>query len=312
MEVTGRTALLLIWWAVLVSCSSDDQTVSNEPDPAPTIESFDGRSTSSFGDVDYRLFYVSNLEGTTNVIHVSRGGNGLGDDRSSLMPYVEAYVEAGYVVLQIDHRFAGSDIEQIAQFRGEEIRFIAGRVANNQLDFGPFPGSIDGSAQGFAGHSGGCMEGLMAAGTTMTHGDYTVPQLKALYCMSPAGFDPDQFGIVQNPPGYSDVLSATAIFLIMGEQEKNINGPGVFMANDWRLQPFDAMNAEAPRYQAFAAGNRTEHLDIRGENEEIREYNIANSLALFDTYLKDRSRQDEVGNLELPENNDIELSVKGL
>jgi len=312
MEVTGRIALLLIFWTILVSCSSDDQSVSNEPDPAPSIESVDGRLSSPFGEVDYRVFYVNNVEGTTNVIHVSRGGNGLGDDRSSLMPYVEAYVEAGYVVVQIDHRFAGSDIEQIAQFRGEEIRFMAQQVADKQLDLGSFPGSIDGSAQGFAGHSGGCMEGLMAAGTDMTHGDYTVPQLKALYCMSPAGFDPDQFGIVQNPPGYGDVLSTTTIFLILGEQEKNINGPGAFMAADWRLQPFGAMNADAPRYQALAIGNGTEHLDIRGENEEIQEYNIANSLALFDTYLKDRNRQDEIGTLELPENNEIELTVKGL
>jgi len=301
-------------WLFFLSCGNGDQSVNSDPDPvpAPTVESFDGRSSSSFDDVDYRVFYLSGFEDTTNVIHVSRGGNGLGDDRSSLMPYVEAFVEAGYVVLQIDHRFAGSDIEQIAKFRGEEIRFIAGQVARNQLDFGSFPGSIDGSTQGFAGHSGGCMEGLMAAGTKMTHGDYSVTQLKAVYCMSPAGFGPDQFGIVQNPPGYSDVLSTTAIFLILGEEEKDINGPGTFMATDWRLQPFDAMNADAPRYQAFAAGKRTEHLDIRGENEEIQEYNIANSLALFDTYLKHRNRQDEVGNLGLPENNEIELSIKGL
>jgi len=311
MEVTGRVALSLIFWTILVSCSSDDQSVSNEPDPAPSIESVDGRLSSPFGELDYRVFYLSNFEGTTNVIHVSRGGNGLGDDRSSLMPYVEAYVEAGYVVVQIDHRFAGSDIEQIAQFRGEEIRFMAQQVADKQLDLGSFPGSIDGSAQGFAGHSGGCMEGLMAAGTDMTHGDYTVPQLNALYCMSPAGFDPDQFGIVQNPPGYGDVLSTATIFLILGEQEKDINGVGTFMANDWRLQPFDAMNAEGPRYQALATSPRTEHLDIRGENEEILEYNIANSLALFDTYLKDRNRQDDIGNLELPENNEIELTAKG-
>lgn len=300
-------AILTVFWLVSVSCGSDAEQA-----PAPTIASYDGRASSSFGDVDYRLFYPSTFEGTTNVIHVSRGGNGLGDDRSSLMPYVEAFVQAGYVVLQIDHRFAGAEIQRIARYRGEEIRFIAGQVANNQLDSGPFQGSIDGSVQGFAGHSGGCMEGLMAAGTTMTHGDYRVPQLRALYCMSPAGYEPDQFGIVQNPPGYGDVLSTTAIFLIMGEQEKDVNGPGAFMADDWRLQPFDAMNAEAPRYQAFARGERTGHLDVRGENEEIREYNIANALAFFDTYLRDANRQDEVGNLELPESNPIELTVKGL
>lgn len=301
--------VLLIFCLTFSSCSKDDDIVGPSPDQNVTIKSHDSSIEAPFGDLDYRVYYPEELTNETYVIHVSRGGNGIGDDRGALSEYVKAYVQEGYLVVQVDHRFAGSVIEQIAQFRGEEIQFIGQQVAQGNLDYGGFKGSIDGTKQGYAGHSGGCMEGLMAAGTEMTHGSYHVQQIKAVYGMSPAGYNPDQFGITQNPNGYSQVKEA-AVFVIIGEEEKDINGPGTFMAEDWRLQAFESMNTNGPRFQALVKGDNSDHMDIKGENSEVQKYNINNSLALFDMYLRGNDRSNDIGNLSLPASNEIELSEK--
>lgn len=294
----------------LTSCSKDDESTPTPTTPIVyTMMSFDGTETASFGTLPYRVYFPKELTGQTNVIHVSRGGNGLGDDRGQLLPYVERYVQKGYVVIQIDHRFAGNNVNTIAQYRGEEIKFMAEKVANGTLNYGTFTGTVDGSKQGFAGHSGGCMEGLEVAGVTMTHGNYYVPQVKAVYGISPAGNSPDQFGITSN--GFNGI-GTTAIFVILGEQEKDVNGGGTFMATDWRLQAYSGMNTNGPRYQTFARGANTNHLDIPTDNADIQKYNLDNSEAFFDTYVKGIDRKSEIGNKSIPPNNVMEKSSKGL
>jgi hypothetical protein len=295
---------------LLTSCSKDDETTATPTQPTVfTMQSLDGTETASFGTLPYRVYFPKELTGQTNVIHVSRGGNGLGDDRGQLLPYVERYVQKGYVVIQIDHRFAGNNVNTIAQYRGEEIKFMAEKVASGTLNYGTFAGTIDGSKQGFAGHSGGCMEGLEVAGVTMTHGNYYVPQVKAVYGISPAGNNPDQFGITSN--GFHGI-GTTAIFVILGEQEKDVNGTGTFMATNWRLQAYEGMNTSGPRYQTFVKGSNTTHTDIPTDNADIQKYNLDNSEAFFDTYVKGVVRKSEIGNKSIPPNNVIEKSSKGL
>jgi len=300
--------LMLLIFLFLISCSKDDTPNPTQP-TTYTMLSFDSTVTASFGNLPYRVYFPKELTGQTYVIHVSRGGNGLGDDRGQLLPYVERYVQKGYVVVQIDHRFAGNDANLIAQYRGEEIKLIAEKVANGTLSYGTFAGTVDGSKQGFIGHSGGCMEGLEVAGVTMTHGDYYVPQVKAVYGMSPAGNNPDQFGITSN--GFNGI-GTTAIFVILGEQEKDVNGTGTFMATNWRLQAYNGMNTNGPRYQTFVKGSNTTHMDIPTDNPDIQKYNLDNSEAFFDTYVKGIDRKSEIGNKSLPPNNIIEKSNKGL
>ncbi len=291
----------------LASCSTESETT---PAPATfTIQSFDGIVAASFGNLPYRVYYPKELMEETFVIHVSRGGNGLGDDRGQLLPYVERYVQHGYVVVQIDHRFAGNNVNAIAQFRGEEIKVVAEEVAGGTLNYGTFAGTVDGSSQGFAGHSGGCMEGLEVAGVTMTHGNYHVQQVKAVYGMSPAGNNPDQFGITSN--GF-DGIGTTAVFLILGEQEKDTNGAGVFMAVDWRLQAYDGMSANGPRYQTFVKGANTMHTDIPTDNAAIQQFNLDNSEAFFDTFVRGMDRKSEIGTKSTPPNNTLEQKNKGL
>lgn len=274
-------------------------------------QSIDGNISCPFGSLPYRVYYPENFSGTTCVIHVSRGGNGLGDDRGQLLSYVDHYVNNGYVVVQVDHRFAGSNIEQIAQFRGEEIKCICENVVDNNLNYGNFQGTIDIENQGYAGHSGGCMEGLEAAGTIMTHGNYYVPQIKAVFGMSPAGYLPDQFGIVNSPSGFSNIQQ-TAVFVVIGEQEKDVNGAGGFMATDWRLQTYDSMTEVGPRFEAYIMGDNTNHIEISGDNLSIRQFNLDNSKVFFDTYLKNMNQVSQIGTLSIPPNNELVFSTKGL
>lgn len=302
-----------ILWLLMAcgyACSESVEPVPPGPGDQFTRASHDGSLAAPFGSLDYRVFYPVEFSDSTHLIHVSRGGSGLGDDRSELLSYVDAYVQAGYVVLQLDHRFAGRDIEQIAQYRGEEISFAAQQVAAGQVDYGNFEGTVIPEAQGYAGHSGGCMEGLMAAGTGMSHGDYLAPEIKAVYGMSPAGDDPDQFGIEPPPGGFAQVCT-TAIFVIVGEEEIDINGPGTFMAEGWRLQAYTNLNDDGPRYQAVVRGDDTDHSDVAGANPDIETYNIANSLALFATYLRQEGRAADIGNLSLPPANQVDFSQKG-
>lgn len=302
---------MLLFLLTLVCCfSCEDEELSFDPNYPYTIEWYDGEVSSPLGDLAYRVYYPVEFKENTHVIHVSRGGTGLGDDRGGLLLYIEAIVQAGYVVVQVDHRFAGHDAENITKFRGQEIRFIATKIKNEELFFGDFKGTIDPAHQGFIGHSAGCMEGLMAAGTEMTHGNYFVPEIKAVYGISPAGFFPDQFGISRNPNGYS-YINETAVFLAIGQQEISVNGVGRFMAPEWRLQPFKAMNEDGSRWQAIVKGENTSHRDMNNGNESILRYNTANAIALFDTYLKGIDRKSEIGALNLPEENNVELINKG-
>jgi len=293
----------------LICCAGVNRSGGGNLDQNPAIASHDASLEAPFGDLAYRVYYPAHATETTYVIHVSRGGNGRGDDRGHLLSYVETYVRDGYVVVQVDHRNARWSGERIARFRGEEIRFMARQVERGNLDYGDFKGRVDGTKQGFAGHSGGCMEGLMAAGTQMTHGNYRAPQIKAVYGISPAGYKPDQFGISQNPGGYSRI-GATAVFVVVGEQELDINGPGRFMQDGWRLQAFAAMNVKKPRFQAVVMGDHTDHIDVAGRNRQVQRYNFANSLALFDTFVRGQDRRADIGKLSPPESNRIELKTK--
>jgi len=292
----------------LAGCGGDGNTPPEQGEYS--VATHDATVQAPFGPLDYRVYYPDGLTGTTHLIHVSRGGNGLGDDRVALPAYVDALVRDGYVVLSVDHRFAGNDVERIAELRGEEIQFMASEVTRGGLDYGGFTGGVEALNQGFLGHSGGCMEGLMAAGTDMTHGNYTAPNIRALYGISPAGFDPDQFGIAQAPVGYSQI-GAAWIFVVVGEQEKDRNGLGAFKAQDWRLQAFDAMNTAAPRFEAFVQGDATGHGDVNADNPDIAAYNTANALALFDTVLRGADLRDSVGRLALPPENPVRLRSKG-
>lgn len=303
----GKLFLLLGFFITLTSCSTDGDTTPQKP-IIYTMQSFDGTLTASFGNLPYRVYYPKELTDQTYVIHVSRGGNGQGDDRGQLLPYVERYVQNGYVVIQIDHRLAGTDVNLIAQYRGEEIKFVAGKVADGSLSYGTFAGTVDGSKQGYCGHSGGCMEGLEAAGVTMTYGNYLVPQIKAVYGISPAGNSPDQFGITSS--GFNGI-GTTAIFVVLGEQEKDVNGTGTFMATDWRLQAYQGMNTTGPRYQTFVKGTNTTHTDIPTDNPDIQKYNLDNSEVFFDTYVRGIDRKTEIGNKSTPPNNQLEKLTKG-
>lgn len=301
--------LNLIFVMLCASCTSNDSvTDSDTTEPYP-VRSFDSSIIAPFGSLDYRIYYPGDFDGQTFLIHVSRGGNGVGDDRGQLSAYVRACVQQGYVVAQIDHRYSGTDGETIARYRGEEISFFAEQIARKNLNFGEFKGAIDESSQGYIGHSAGAIEGLMAAGTNMDHGSYHVPQIKAVYAMSPAGCKPDQFGISQDPGGYS-YIGATAIFIIFGEEEKDINGLGTYMAQDWRYQPYQVMNTEGPRYQAVVKGANTGHMDIKGDRKDIEQYNIENSLAFFDSYLRGNDRRAAIGNLSVPDSTIVELKKK--
>jgi len=122
--MNDNATTLLVFLITLASCIAVGNTGSKNLDANPTIDSYDSSIEAPFGDLDYRVYYPKHSTKETYVIHVSRGGNGRGDDRGQLLSYVEAYVEEGYVVVQVDHRNAGWNGDRIAQFRGEEIRFI--------------------------------------------------------------------------------------------------------------------------------------------------------------------------------------------
>jgi hypothetical protein len=295
-----------------ISCNKDDNSTPINPTPNViyTTMQYDDNISSPFGNLPYRIYFPKELTSQTQAIIVSYGGNGAGDDRGKFYYYINEFVKKGYVVVQIEHRDAGSNFLTISQYRGQEVKFISEKIKNGQLNYGSFTGSIDGSKQGYFGHSAGCMEGLLAAGLNMTHGNYLAPEIKAVYGMSGTGYSPDVWGITQTPNGFS-FIGNTAIFLITGEQEKDSNGPGTVSQIDWRLQGYGQMNESGLRVQVLAKGQNTTHEDIGGLNADIKNYSVANALALFDTYLKNIDRKNEIGTLSKPTNNELVITKKG-
>lgn len=295
-----------------ISCKKQDNSTQTNPTQNiiySTLQ-YDDNITSPYGNLPYRIYYPKEMKSQTQAIIVSYGGNGAGDERGKFYYYINEFVKKGYVVVQIDHRDAGNVFLTIAQYRGQEVKFISEKIKNGQLNYGGFAGSIDGSKQGFFGHSAGCLEGLLAAGLNMTHGNYLAPEIKAIYGMSGTGYSPDVWGITQTPNGFGSIGN-TAIFLITGEQEKDSNGPGTVNQIDWRLQGFGQMNENGLRVQILAKGLNTTHDDIGGMNAEIKNYSVANALALFDTYLKNLNRKNEIGTLNKPINNELVIFKKG-
>jgi hypothetical protein len=72
------------------------------------------------------------------------------------------------------------------------------------------------------------------------------------------------------------------------------------------------MNSNGPRFQAFIKGPNTDHLEVSGDNPNIQNYNMHNSLLLFDTYLKGESQVSKIGTVAQPSTNTVDLSKKGL
>jgi hypothetical protein len=303
MKNFAKWILVLLVVIFVISLSKRD----NDEIKSYKVKTHNDSIETELGTIDYRVFYPENFEELTYVIHLSRGGSGRGNDIGKLLNYVHHLVENGYVVVQIDHLFPSSDMVDIAVSRGKEIQIMADAVSNELINYGDFKGTIDYDQQGFMGHSAGCLEGLQAVGMTMTHGDYYAPQIKAMYGMSPAGNEPDQFGVT--PDGFNGIKEA-AVFLVIGEMEIETNGIGRNMGEGWRLQPYAKMNTNGPRYQALIKGDNTKHSDVSQFNKSIVEYNKANSLALFDTYLKGLDRTSEIGKMALPKENVVEFSAK--
>lgn len=299
--------LALSLLTALFSCSAP----AGEPAPPAVYEvSFSDQTLNApFGPLPIRIYYPGGFTGKTFVIHISRGGSGFGNDLGQMLSYVEHFVENGFVVIQTDHRNAGSDIPLIAQYRGEEISFIASVISAQAVNFGDFQGSIDPKRQGFIGHSGGCMEGLEAAGTVMTHGVYAVPEIVAVYGISPAGYNPDQFGIT--PAGFAGI-GTTAVFVAVGEQELDVNGTGQFMSKDWRLQAYTAMSKAGPRFQALVKGPGTGHNDMNQDNPTVLSFNKIRALAFFDMYLRGINRKPDITAPATSGNLTFEVSSKGL
>ena len=300
--------VLALW---MISCNDDDSSPVQDNVPDSGIDSVDGNFDSPFGALEYRLYYPTQKTDVGYIIHVSPGGNSFGDDRGKMRDFTAAYVEAGFLVLQIDHRFGGSDVPSIPRLRSQEVSFMISQLQAEMVNFGDYKGTVDISKQGIVGHWGGCVTGMMLAGAASVHGDYLLPEIKAVYGMSPPGSDPDQFGLQARPSGYAEVGDA-AVFLVVGEAEKNTNRVGSFMAEDWRLQAYGALSEDAPRYQAYFRGLNTALEDIGGGNSMINQYNIQNSLALFQTFVGNTDRKSSIGTLAQPTDNVLVLDSKGL
>ena len=99
---------------LLLSCSDDNSVVTEDTTQIFTIAQFDASFNTPFGSLPYRVYYPEEMVSQTYAIILSRGGNGEGDDRGELLSYAHNFELEGYVVIQIDHRNAGTNIENIA------------------------------------------------------------------------------------------------------------------------------------------------------------------------------------------------------
>lgn len=300
-----RFLMPLVFLLAVLSCKKEP-VEDNLP-----YEIYSGSIDLGSKSARYSAFYYKEPADTSHFVFISGGGDGFVLDQLLLWDYAKFFAANGYVAILINHEFVPNAYlfyQNITSSRITEVNNLLARVKTNSLKLGNFKGKLNLTSVGFLGHSAGAVQGLMTAGLKTEFGTNYFREVKAVYAISPPGTQPDYYGMLED--AYSYVRDA-AVFLTVGQHEKNYTPANIYTTDHWRFQGFDQMDESGPRYRAYVAGNKTRTFDMGYGNAGIVAYNMENALALFDTYVKGLPRAAEIGALALPAENPVEVIHKG-
>jgi dienelactone hydrolase len=182
--------------------------------------------------------------------------HGWGGSRAGGTLWGEAWVQAGFLVIHLDHSASAVTAPFAAQLKDRvlDVQFVLGELARrNKLPDSPFA-HIDLNAIGLAGHSFGARTVMALAGQTIGSVPAIVePRIKAFIALSPAagGNDAKSFSTLRAP-----------ILFITGTNDADVVGNGETPQS--RQFPFDAASPGG-KYMLVLDG--ADHMTFGGQND---------------------------------------------
>jgi dienelactone hydrolase len=250
-------------------------------------------------EVGARVHYPLTTIGPHPLVLISHGGLGADNGEIVLGHLADAFAAAGYVAVQVGHR-ASATIEQHRLDRPADVSFLIDALASGALTLpSDFGGTIDTQRVGLTGHSAGAYTTHAAAGASYPYGDLSDPRVAAVVPISPQGVG-DVFEAYDDGAGDSTWSTMRLpVLVLLGADEIDVNGLGVFVETDWRLRPFLRYPETSDRLQVILTGQ--DHLAMGGQGaDDVRTFIAQNARAFFDRYLRGRGEACAIGTLLPP------------
>lgn len=273
-----------------------------EPDAGPLpFATFDQDLTDMVRsrEVGARIVYPLGTTGPHSVVLISHGGFGAQNGETLFGHIGEELASAGFVAVQVGHRPSVNNDEHRVD-RPRDVSFLVDALAAGRLalpsDFG---GIVDTTRVGHTGHSGGAYTAHAVAGAAYPYGTFRDPRIAAIAPISPQGVG-DEFEAFDRGPTDSTWSSVELPSLILlGGEELDTNGAGVFVETNWRLRPFMRYPDVADRFQVIITGQ--EHIDMGARGEaDVKGFIARNIRAFFDRYLRGRGDACSIGTIAPP------------
>ncbi len=251
-------------------------------------------------EVGYRAYIPAGYDpagpADLRLILVSHGGTGSPSGENSGEHLGERFAQAGYLAVHIGHRPSAPGSSQLTD-RPADVSFILDALEARAIDLPPgFAPRVNTAAAGHLGHSYGAYTAHAVAGAQFDHGSYRDPRIAAIVALSPQGAG--QFGAFDN--AFNDSTWTTVevpACSILGADEADTNVIGTINEPGWRLTPFERYPLTIDSFLAVIPN--ADHSDLWSTGSpKIEQFTAENSLAFFDTYLRDRrNRRSLIGNI---------------
>lgn len=253
--------------------------------------------------VGLKVQYPTGLLGPRPLVLISHGGVG-SLNGEILFDYLgEFFARSGFVAAQLGHRptpgcswlMANSvDCEPHFADRTADVRAVIDRFAAGDVALTGFGGTVVVNAVGHTGHSAGAFTSLAVGGASYPHDEldtYEDSRVIAHAPISPQGYG-DFFGATPQTFSTVDIPS----LLLLGGDELDTNGPGVFIEENWRLNPWNdgAYSRDADRIAIVIEDQ--DHLEMgTGGSAEVRDFIATATAAFFAYWLEGAGELCDVG-----------------
>lgn len=250
-------------------------------------------------EVGARIVYPLGTTGPHLVVLVSHGGFGAQNGETLFAHLGEELASAGFVAVQIGHRRSTTnDANRID--RPADVSFLIDALADETLalpsDFG---GSLDTTRVGHTGHSAGAFTSHAVAGAAYPYGTFRDARVAAIAPISPQGVGDEFEAFDRGPEDSTWTPVAVPVFVLIGGDELDTNGVGIFVERDWRLRPFSRYPDAADRFQVILTGQ--DHLDMGAQGPpDVKAFIAENVRAFFDVYLRGGGGACTIGTLDPP------------
>jgi len=287
---------------LVAACGGGDAASRPSPDAAPlAIATYDQDvvDPARGREIGVRVVYPIGTTGEHAVVLISHGGFGAANGEVLFAHIGDELASAGFVAIQLGHRMSATS-EQNRLDRPADVSFVIDALASGALALpSGFGGTLNTTRVGHTGHSAGAYTSHAVAGGAYPYGTFGDPRIAAIAPISPQGVG-DEFEAYDNGPGDSTWTPVTQpVLVLLGGDELDTNGAGVFIEDGWRLRPFQRYPDVSDRLQVIVAGQG--HVDMAAQgDDDVKAFVARNVRAFFDVYLRDGGDACAIGTIAPP------------